>query len=186
MAERTVPEVGTNGGRSNGAPRAEGHRRVAERRVQLLQLGPQVLPRGLPGDAGHARRAPHADGVPRQRRRDGQGPTRIEDVAEDYVNCTMCGACELRCPNTLFTGDFYRFRQRTIDVVKAMRRARRRERRPPAELAALGRADRSLGQRAGARLEHRDDRGQGPCLGRRPRHPDRRRDVLFADCEAAF
>jgi Fe-S oxidoreductase len=33
----------------------------------------------------------------------------------------MCGACELRCPNTLFTGDFYRFRQRTVDLVKAMR-----------------------------------------------------------------
>ena len=48
----------------------------------------------------------------------------IEDVAEGRcgVHCTMCGACELRCPNTLFTGDFYRFRQRTIDVVKAMRR----------------------------------------------------------------
>jgi heterodisulfide reductase subunit D len=50
-----------------------------------------------------------------------KGHLTIEDVAEDYVHCTMCGACELRCPNTLFTGDFYRFRQRTIDVVKAMR-----------------------------------------------------------------
>ena len=50
-----------------------------------------------------------------------EGHLSIEDVAEDYVHCTMCGACELRCPNTLFTGDFYRFRQRTIDVVRAMR-----------------------------------------------------------------
>ena len=50
-----------------------------------------------------------------------KGHLTIEDVAEDYVHCTMCGACELRCPNTLFTGDFYRFRQRTVDVVKAMR-----------------------------------------------------------------
>ena len=49
-----------------------------------------------------------------------EGLLTIEDVAEDYVHCTMCGACELRCPNTLFTGDFYRFRQRTIDVVRAM------------------------------------------------------------------
>jgi heterodisulfide reductase subunit D len=46
----------------------------------------------------------------------------VKDVADDYVHCTMCGACELRCPNSLFTGDFYRFRQRTIDVVKAMRK----------------------------------------------------------------
>jgi heterodisulfide reductase subunit D len=50
-----------------------------------------------------------------------QGALSIEDVAQDYVNCTMCGACELRCPNTLFTGDFYRHRTQTVKVVKAMR-----------------------------------------------------------------
>lgn len=50
-----------------------------------------------------------------------QGHLSIADVAEDYVYCTQCGACELRCPNTLFTGDFYRNRTRTVDVVKAMR-----------------------------------------------------------------
>jgi len=50
-----------------------------------------------------------------------QGELTVEDVAEDYVNCTQCGACELRCPNTLFTGDFYRFRTRTVDLVKQMR-----------------------------------------------------------------
>ena len=50
-----------------------------------------------------------------------QGELEIADIAADYVNCTQCGACELRCPNTLFTGDFYRFRTRTVDVVKAVR-----------------------------------------------------------------
>ena len=50
-----------------------------------------------------------------------QGALSIEDIAQDYVNCTMCGACELRCPNTLFTGDFYRHRTQTVKVVKAMR-----------------------------------------------------------------
>src|SRR3712207_9088519 len=50
-----------------------------------------------------------------------RGELDVEDVAADYVNCTQCGACELRCPNTLFTGDFYRFRTRTVDVVKAVR-----------------------------------------------------------------
>ncbi len=50
-----------------------------------------------------------------------QGAMSIEEVARDYVNCTMCGACELRCPNTLFTGDFYRHRTQTVKVVKAMR-----------------------------------------------------------------
>ena len=50
-----------------------------------------------------------------------QGLVGVEDVADDFVHCTQCGACELRCPNTLMTGDFYRHRTRTVDVVKAMR-----------------------------------------------------------------
>ncbi|GAA3469317.1 (Fe-S)-binding protein [Nonomuraea roseola] len=50
-----------------------------------------------------------------------QGSLEVSDVAADYVNCTGCGACELRCPNSLFTGDFYRFRTRTVDLVKGVR-----------------------------------------------------------------
>jgi heterodisulfide reductase subunit D len=50
-----------------------------------------------------------------------QGNLTVADVADDYVHCTQCGACELRCPNTLFTGDFYRHRTETVKVVKAMR-----------------------------------------------------------------
>ena len=50
-----------------------------------------------------------------------QGNLTIADVADDYVHCTQCGACELRCPNTLFTGDFYRNRTQTVKVVKAVR-----------------------------------------------------------------
>jgi len=50
-----------------------------------------------------------------------QGLVEIDDVAKDYVSCTMCGGCEIRCPNTLFVGDFYRFRTRTVDVVRAVR-----------------------------------------------------------------
>jgi len=50
-----------------------------------------------------------------------KGHLSVEDVADDYIHCVQCGACELRCPNTLFTGDFYRHRTRTVDVVKAMR-----------------------------------------------------------------
>ena len=50
-----------------------------------------------------------------------QGNLDVADVADDYVHCTQCGACELRCPNTLFTGDFYRHRTQTVRVVKAMR-----------------------------------------------------------------
>ena len=50
-----------------------------------------------------------------------QGAYGIADIADDYVHCTQCGACELRCPNTLFTGDFYRNRTQTVKLVKAMR-----------------------------------------------------------------
>ena len=50
-----------------------------------------------------------------------QGALTVADVTEDYIHCTQCGACELRCPNTLMAGDFYRARTRTVDVVKAMR-----------------------------------------------------------------
>ena len=88
----------------------------------------------------------------------------------------MCGACELRCPNTLFTGDFYRFRQRTIDVVKAMRTLAVQRGRPSEELEAMGRADRPVGQRAGAGLDARDIRQQGTRVGDGSGHPDRRRD----------
>jgi heterodisulfide reductase subunit D len=51
----------------------------------------------------------------------GQGDLTAADVADDYTYCTLCGACELRCPNTLFTGDFYRNRTQTVQLVKAMR-----------------------------------------------------------------
>ena len=132
--------------------------------------------------------APHADGVPRERRRDGAGATSsIEDVADDYVNCTMCGACELRCPNTLFTGDFYRFR--TADD-------RRRE----------GGADASP-SRAASTSRTGSAGPSSPTAGATSRcsagTPRRRQSkvrdwatgldipiggetVLFADCEAAF
>ena len=111
----------------------------------------------------------------------------VEDVAEDYVNCTMCGACELRCPNTLITGDFYRFRQRTIDVVKAMRALAVSRGDPPEELEAVGRAGRSVGQRAGARLDAQTSgwskvRAWAAGL----EIPTGGETILFADCEAAF
>jgi heterodisulfide reductase subunit D len=64
----------------------------------------------------HSPTAFHANVVAMER-----GHLTVADVAEDYVHCTQCGACELRCPNTLMAGDFYRARTRTVDVVKAMR-----------------------------------------------------------------
>jgi heterodisulfide reductase subunit D len=113
-----------------------------------------------------------------------RGELEIEDMAADYVNCTQCGACELRCPNTLFTGDFYRFRTRTVDVVKAVR--------------ALA-VDQGVHQPAWQRWNSlTDQRSHEPVL-ETPIDQEHVRDwsdglglpiggesVLFVDCEAAF
>lgn len=114
-----------------------------------------------------------------------RGELSIEDVASDYVNCTQCGACELRCPNTLFTGDFYKFRTRTVDVVKAVR--------------AFA-VDQGIHQPGWQTWNARtDERTHEPVLGDDPVSQDHVRDwadgldlpiggqtVLFVDCEAAF
>ena len=114
-----------------------------------------------------------------------RGELEITDMAADYVNCTQCGACELRCPNTLFTGDFYRFRTRTVDVVKAVR--------------ALA-VDSGVHQpRWRTWNERTDDRTHEPVLGEIDVSQETVRDwadgldlpiggetVLFVDCEAAF
>jgi heterodisulfide reductase subunit D len=118
-----------------------------------------------------------------------QGELTVEDVAEDYVNCTQCGACELRCPNTLFTGDFYRFRTRTVDLVKQMR------------ALAVDNGVHQPGYRRWTELT--DERTHEPVLGSAgnpvPVSQEHVRDwadglgipvggetILFVDCEAAF
>ena len=114
-----------------------------------------------------------------------KGHLTIEDVVDDYVHCTQCGACELRCPNTLFTGDFYRFRTRTVDLVKAMR--------------ALA-VDSGIEQPRWKDWNQLTDRYRSePVLNGTPVSQDRvaawaegldlpvgGETVLFCDCEAAF
>ncbi|MBV9425613.1 MAG: (Fe-S)-binding protein [Solirubrobacterales bacterium] len=132
-------------------------------------------------DERHTPTAFHANVVAMEK-----GHLSIEDVAEDYVHCTMCGACELRCPNTLFTGDFYRFRQRTVDVVKAARALAVKE---------------GIHQKDWKRWAELTDRwGNEPVLGWTKETsgskvrawaagldiPTGGETVLFADCEAAF
>lgn len=117
------------------------------------------------------------------------GELGVEDVADDYVNCTQCGACELRCPNTLFTGDFYRFRTRTVDLVKQMR------------TLAVDNGVHQAGYQRWNMLT--DERTHEPVLGEVdggvPVSQEHVRDwsagldipiggetILFVDCEAAF
>lgn len=114
-----------------------------------------------------------------------KGEMDVADIAADYVNCTQCGACELRCPNTLFTGDFYRFRTRTVDVVKAVRAF-------AVESGVHQPAWRTWNRRT-------DERTHEPVLGENTVSQERVRDwaagldlpiggetILFVDCEAAF
>jgi heterodisulfide reductase subunit D len=131
-------------------------------------------------DEAHTPTAFHANVVAMD-----QGHLKIEDVARDYVHCTQCGACELRCPNTLFTGDFYRFRTRTVDLVKAMR--------------ALA-VDHGVHQPGWQRWNELTDQAKNePVLNGTPVSQEHVADwaegldlpvggetVLFCDCEAAF
>ncbi len=114
-----------------------------------------------------------------------KGHLSIEDVARDYVHCTQCGACELRCPNTLFTGDFYRFRTRTVELVRAVR--------------ALA-VDSGIHQPEWQRwVEETARQKSEPVLGEVPVSQENVRDwadgldipvggetILFCDCEGAF
>ena len=114
-----------------------------------------------------------------------EGHLTIEDVARDYVHCTQCGACELRCPNTLFTGDFYRFRTRTVDLVKAVRAlaveqgVHQPNWRRWNELTDQARNEPVLNGTPVSQ-EHVADWAEGLDL------PVGGETVLFCDCEAAF
>jgi heterodisulfide reductase subunit D len=131
-------------------------------------------------DEAHTPTAFHANVVAMD-----QGHLTIEDVARDYVHCTQCGACELRCPNTLFTGDFYRFRTRTVDLVKAMRSlAVEQGVHQPGwrrwnELTDQARNEPVLNGKPVSQ-EHVADWAEGLDL------PVGGETVLFCDCEAAF
>lgn len=122
----------------------------------------------------------HADVVGMEK-----GDLELAEIAADYVNCTQCGACELRCPNTLLVGDFYRFRTRTVDLVKAVRGL------------AVDAGIHQPGWRAWN--ESTDEAKHEPVLNGRPIRQDLAQEwaadlnlpiggetVLFVDCEAAF
>src|SRR5207248_6970018 len=121
MAENLGDGAGAKAPGGNGQARAEFVKRWRDAAYGCYSSGHKFCREVCPvtqvtRNENHSPTAFHANIVAME-----QGLLGVADVAEDYVHCTQCGACELRCPNTLFTGDFYRFRQRTIDVVKAMR-----------------------------------------------------------------
>ena len=112
----------------------------------------------------------------------------IADVADDYVHCTQCGGCEIRCPNTLFVGDFYQARTETVKVVRAAR----------ALLVDKG-LDRDGWKGWNARTRELNNEPVLGLNGDAPQGQDHVRDwaagldipiggetILFADCEAAF
>ena len=115
-----------------------------------------------------------------------KGLVDVEDVADDFVHCTQCGACELRCPNTLFTGDFYRHRTRTVDVVKAMRAlmVETGNEREGWKLWNERLAERP--QRAGAGRDAASPRSTSPTGPTGLDIPVGGETILFVDCEAAF
>lgn len=127
----------------------------------------------------HSPTAFHANIVAMER-----GGLTLTDIAQDYVHCTLCGACELRCPNTLFTGDFYRHRTQTVKLVKAVR-----------ALAAMSGIEQPNWKRW---VEATVDRKNEPVL-EVPVEQEHVADwangldipiggetILFCDCEAAF
>ncbi|GIF69978.1 disulfide reductase [Asanoa ishikariensis] len=115
-----------------------------------------------------------------------KGLLSIADVARDYVHCTGCGACELRCPNTLFTGDFYRFRTRTVQLVKAARALAVDEgiHQPGwqrwVEATSRQKSEPVLGGEVPVSQEHVADWAAGLDL------PIGGETILFCDCEGAF
>ncbi len=117
-----------------------------------------------------------------------QGLLDVADVADDYVHCTQCGACEVRCPNTLMVGDFYRARTETVKVVRAMRALMVDEGLDPEAWRLWNRLTDELknepvlgldGQQPNGQ-EHVRDWAHGLDL------PIGGETIMFVDCEAAF
>jgi heterodisulfide reductase subunit D len=117
------------------------------------------------------------------------GLLELEDVADDYIHCTQCGGCEVRCPNSLMVGDFYRARTETTKVVRAVRAMMVDEGLDPESWRLWNRLT----------DERKNEPVLGEATGGQPAGQDRVRDwahgldipiggetLMFVDCEAAF
>ena len=183
MAKRTAPRSDANG---NGDVPAEFIEEWRNAAYNCFSSGHKFCREVCPvmqvtRNEAHTPTAFHANVVAMDK-----GLLSLEDVARDYVHGTQCGACELRCPNTLFTGDFYRFRTRTVDLVKAVR-----------SLAV----EQGIHQPGWQRWNELTDRGKNEPVvdGQTPVSQEHVADwaagleipiggetILFCDCEAAF
>ena len=130
MAENLGDGAGAKAPGGNGQARAEFVKRWRDAAYGCYSSGHKFCREICPvtqvtRNENHSPTAFHANIVAME-----QGLLDVGDVAEDYVHCTQCGACELRCPNTLFTGDFYRHRTRTVAPEAGTERLRRAIRKP--------------------------------------------------------
>lgn len=50
-----------------------------------------------------------------------KGVDTFASLADTFTHCLECGACELRCPNTMYGGDFYKRTTTTVDLVRKVR-----------------------------------------------------------------
>jgi len=51
-----------------------------------------------------------------------KGIEELANIKDTFSHCLECGACELRCPTTIFAGDFYKYTTTTVDLVRKIRR----------------------------------------------------------------
>ena len=51
-----------------------------------------------------------------------RGQAKLEEMGNEFIHCLECGQCELKCQNTMFGGDFYKYSTTTVDLVRKMRR----------------------------------------------------------------
>ena len=184
----TVHEEGTNG-RGNGPPGEfldEGRNAA----YNCFSSGHKFCREVCPVTQVTSDERPHPDRVPRERRRDGQGPSVARGRRRRLR--PLHAARRLRAPLSehALHGELppvpaAHDRRRQGDPRKVAVESGR----PPAELAALGRAHRPLGNRAGARLEHRatgaPSKGRAWASSASTSRPAARR-CSSADCEAAF
>jgi heterodisulfide reductase subunit D len=45
----------------------------------------------------------------------------FKELGDTFTHCLQCGACEVRCPNTLFMADFYKTALTTVELVRKVR-----------------------------------------------------------------